>query len=107
LLFGEWKVKEHVKLHLLHMYHIVIHSQLKYLIGAKVQTLRNCQTAQLMARLMWFSFLMGYHSLQWFQFGSNLDLELNCQFGTVATITTTTLQLGRGLCNGRHTKMQG
>jgi len=33
--FGEWKVKEHLKLHLLHIYHIVIRSQLKYLIGAK------------------------------------------------------------------------
>jgi len=30
------EVKEHLKLHLLHIYHIVIWSKLKYLIGAKV-----------------------------------------------------------------------
>jgi hypothetical protein len=33
---GEWEVKKHPKQHLLHMYYIMIQSQLKYSIGAKV-----------------------------------------------------------------------
>ena len=37
----EWEVKEHPKLHLLCISHIVIRSQLKYLIGAKVLSSRR------------------------------------------------------------------
>ena len=36
----EWEVKGHQKLHLLRIYHMVIRAQLKYLIGAKVLSLR-------------------------------------------------------------------
>jgi hypothetical protein len=36
----EWEVKEHPKRHNLRTYHIVIRSELKYLIGAKVLSLR-------------------------------------------------------------------
>jgi hypothetical protein len=32
----EWEVKEHLKLHVLRIYHIVIRSKLQYLIGAKL-----------------------------------------------------------------------
>jgi hypothetical protein len=42
---GEWKVKEHPKLHLLHIYHIVIGLQLKSLIGAKVLSLQKSGSA--------------------------------------------------------------
>jgi hypothetical protein len=33
---GQWEVKEHLKLHLLRIYRIVIQSQVEYSIGAKV-----------------------------------------------------------------------
>jgi len=33
---GQWEVKEHLKLRVLRIYHIVIKSELKYLIGGKV-----------------------------------------------------------------------
>jgi len=39
LQIGEQEVKEHAKLHLVHIYHIVIQSELKYLFGAKVLSL--------------------------------------------------------------------
>ena len=39
-------MKDHLKLHLLHIYHIVIRSELKYLIGVKVLSLRKCGTGQ-------------------------------------------------------------
>jgi hypothetical protein len=38
---GDQGVKDHAKLHLLHIYHIVIQSELKYLIGAKVRSSRK------------------------------------------------------------------
>jgi hypothetical protein len=41
LRFGKRKVKEHLKLHLLRIYHIVIQLQLQYLIGDKVLSLRK------------------------------------------------------------------
>jgi hypothetical protein len=35
---GEWEAKEHTKLHNAHIYHILIRSVLKYIIGAQVLT---------------------------------------------------------------------
>jgi hypothetical protein len=39
--FGEWEVKEHLKLHNLRIYNIVIWSELKFLTGAKVLSSRK------------------------------------------------------------------
>jgi hypothetical protein len=41
----EWEVKDHLKLHLLHIYYFVIWSQLKYLIGVKDLSLWNLGSA--------------------------------------------------------------
>jgi len=46
LQIGDWEVKEHSKLNLLCIYHIVIWSELKYLIGGKVQCLWKCSTSK-------------------------------------------------------------
>jgi len=81
---GEWEVKEHPKLHVLHIYRIVIQSQLKYIIEAKVLTFRECGTGYKTAGSVRFGFLMWYNLLQWFLFGSNQDPEPNRQFRTVA-----------------------
>jgi len=42
---GQKKVKQHAKVHLLRIYHIVIQSELKYLIGAQVMCLRKWGSA--------------------------------------------------------------
>jgi len=55
---GKWEVKEHPKLHVLCIYYIVIRSQLKYLIGAKVKSLWKCGTGQKTLGSVWFGFLM-------------------------------------------------
>jgi len=54
----EWEVKEHQKLHLLRIYHIVIQSELKSLIGAKVLSLRKSGTCQKTAGSVRFGFLI-------------------------------------------------
>jgi len=59
LQIGEQVVKAHVKLHLLHIYHIVKRSELKFLIGTKVLTLQNSETGQKTVGLVRFSSLMG------------------------------------------------
>jgi len=56
---GEWEMKEHLKLHLLCIYHNVIRSQLKYLVGAKTVSLRKRGTGQKPAGSVQFGFLMG------------------------------------------------
>ena len=56
---GDQVVKEHLKLDLLRIYHIVIRSKLKNLIGAKDLSLRKCGTAQKTAGSVRFGFLMG------------------------------------------------
>ena len=55
---GKLEVKEHAKPHLFHIYHIVIQSKLKYLIGAKVQSCQNRGTCQKTAGSDWFGLLM-------------------------------------------------
>jgi len=81
---GGLDVEEHAKLHVLRIYHIVIQSELKYWIGAKVLSWRNCETGQKTAGSVLFGLLIGLNPLHWCPFGSNPDLEPNCRFGTVA-----------------------
>jgi hypothetical protein len=54
------------------------------------QSLRQCGTAQKTAGSVRFGLLIGYNLLKQFQFGTNPDLELNRQFGTVAHTTQDT-----------------
>jgi len=56
---GEWEAEEHLKLHLLRIYHTVIQSQLKYLIQAKVLGVRKYKTVQKTEGLVGFGILMG------------------------------------------------
>jgi len=83
----EWQVKEHLKLHTLGIYHIVIRSELKYLIGAKVRSWQKCGTSQRTAGLVRCSFSMWSNLLPGFKSGSDPDPEPNRQFGTVANTT--------------------
>ena len=80
-------MNEHQKLHLLHIYHIVIQSELKYLFGARVPSLQKYGTGQKTVGSLGFSFWIRYNPVQRFQFGCNPDLELNRQFRTVANAT--------------------
>jgi hypothetical protein len=43
---AEWEVKEHLKLHLLHIYYIMIQCQLKDLNAAKDLSFQKCGTIQ-------------------------------------------------------------
>jgi len=56
---AEQEIREHAKLHHLHIYHIVIQSELKYLIGGKVLSWQNGGTGQKTAASVQFGFLMG------------------------------------------------
>ena len=103
-LIGEQEVKPHAKLNLLHIYHIVIQSELKRLIGAKVPSLQTCETSQRTAGSVRFGLSMRLNPLQWFQFGFNPHPEQNHRFGTVANTPNVyiTKQLFKLLIRQKH-----
>ena len=58
LQIGEWEGKLHLKLHLFSTYHIVIPSELKYVNGAKVLSVRQCGTGRNTTGSVRFGFLI-------------------------------------------------
>jgi hypothetical protein len=76
--FGEREVQEHPKLYILGIYHIVAQSQLKYPIGAKVQSLQKCGTSRKTVGLVLFGFFIWENPLQLIQLSSDPDLEPTC-----------------------------
>jgi len=74
-------MKEHPTPHHLHVYYIVIRSELKYLIGVIDLQVKPDKKLRVCAQ---FGFLMWWNPLQQFRFSSDPEPELNPAFGTVA-----------------------
>jgi len=74
---GEQRVNEYAQLSLLRIYCIVIRSELKYLIEAKVLSWRNCENGQNTAGSVRDDLLIMCNRLQLFKVGSNPDPEPN------------------------------